>query len=181
MDIHQQNDSSDGRARPIPFYRDWLLALIVAIVLASDQITKAIVRAKLSIGESWPAEGIFRFTHGTNTGSAFGLFQDQTFVLTIASGVAIGFIIYFYRSQTESKLVTRMTIGLLLGGAIGNLIDRLVAGRVTDFIDVGAWPIFNLADSSIVVGMTLMIATLLLTPEESKEPAPLRATGEQDS
>ena len=93
----------------------------------------------------------------------------------------IGFIIYFYRSQTESKLVTRMTIGLLLGGAIGNLIDRLVAGRVTDFIDVGAWPIFNLADSSIVVGMTLMIATLLLTPEESKEPEPLRATGEQDS
>ncbi|HHZ61455.1 MAG TPA: signal peptidase II, partial [Dehalococcoidia bacterium] len=64
---------------------------------------------------------------------------------------------------------------------IGNLIDRLVAGRVTDFIDVGAWPIFNLADSSIVVGMTLMIATLLLTPEESKEPEPLQATGEQDS
>ncbi|MDP6451976.1 MAG: signal peptidase II [SAR202 cluster bacterium] len=181
MDIHQQQGPSTGRIGPIPFYRDWLLAVAVAIVLASDQITKAIVRANLSIGESWPAEGLFRFTHGTNTGSAFGLFQDQTFILTIASVAAIGFIIYFYRSQTEGKLITRITIGLLLGGAIGNLIDRLVAGRVTDFIDVGAWPIFNIADSSIVVGMTLMIATLILTPEESPDPDPLPVTGEQDS
>ena len=100
MDTHQQNDSSDGRARPIPFYRDWMLALIVAIVLASDQITKAIVRAKLSLGESWPAEGIFRFTHGTNTGSAFGLFQGNVWILSVR-----GFITQGCVSTTGSSAV----------------------------------------------------------------------------
>lgn len=160
--------------------RDWMLTATAVIVFAADQATKALIRSTLELGESWPAEGLFRITRGTNTGSAFGLFQDQTLILTVASIVAIGVIIYYYRTQTRRSPITRFTIGLLLGGAFGNLIDRLVAGEVTDFIDVGWWPIFNLADSSIVVGMTLMIGTVLLTREESPEQETLPAIGESD-
>ena len=150
-------------------WREWIIAATALATLAADQVTKYLVRENMAIGESWPREGFFRLTHGTNTGSAFGLFQDQTTILTIASLFAIGFIIYFYRSHSDRTWITRVTVGLLLGGAVGNLIDRVVAGRVTDFIDVGPWPIFNLADSSITVGITLLIASLALTggkPEE---------------
>lgn len=144
-------------------WREWIVAVTAVAALSADQVTKYLVRENMAIGESWPAEGFFRLTHGTNTGSAFGLFQDQTTILTIASVFAIGFIVYFYRSHSDRSWITKFTVGLLLGGAVGNLIDRLIAGKVTDFIDVGPWPIFNLADSSITVGITLLIASLVLT------------------
>lgn len=181
METLRKQNSPTGNASSPAFYRDWILAATVAIILASDQITKAIIRANLELGESWPMDGFFRITHGVNTGSAFGLFQGYTTILTVASVAAIGFIIYFYRTQTESNLVTRFTTGLLLGGAIGNLIDRLAAGEVTDFIDIGRWPIFNLADSSIVVGMILLVATLLLAPEPKQQSDTLTATGDTES
>ena len=154
----------------------WTVALIAAAAIAADQFTKYLIRDNMRIGESWPQEGFFRLTHGTNTGSAFGLFQDQTLILTIASIIAIGFIIYYYRSQASHSWISRLTIGLLLGGAVGNLIDRLIAGRVTDFIDVGPWPIFNIADSCITVGIVVLIASLVLEgmagkpPEEPAQP-----------
>ncbi len=152
-------------------WREWIIAATAGSALAADQISKYLVRDNMRIGESWPVEGFFRLTHGTNTGSAFGLFQDQTLVLTIASLIAIGFIIYFYRSHSDRGWITKITIGLLLGGAVGNLIDRIVAGKVTDFIDVGPWPIFNLADSSITVGITLLIANLILTGDKTEDPS----------
>ena len=158
---------SETRARSV--WRDWIVASVAAAALAADQVSKYLVRENMAIGESWPAQGFFRLTHGTNTGAAFGLFQDQTVILTIASLFAIAFIIYFYRSHGDGSRMTSVTIGLLLGGAVGNLIDRVIARRVTDFIDVGPWPIFNLADSSITVGIALLIASLILTggkPEE---------------
>ena len=150
----------------------WTVALIATIAITADQLTKYLIRDNMRIGESWPAEGFFRLTHGTNTGSAFGLFQDQTLILTIASIVAIGFIIFYYRSQASHNWTSRLTIGLLLGGAVGNLIDRLIAGRVTDFIDVGPWPIFNIADSCITVGITILIASLVLEGITRKSPQP---------
>ena len=152
-------------------WRDWIVAATALAALAADQVTKYLVRENMALGESWPAEGFFRLTHSTNTGSAFGLFQDQTIILTIASIFAIGFIIYFYRSHSDGSWITKVTVGLLLGGAVGNLIDRLAWGRVTDFIDVGPWPIFNLADSSITVGITLLIANLVLTGGRADEPS----------
>ncbi len=156
---------------PKAAWRDWIIMATTGAALAADQVSKYLVRDNMRIGESWPAEGFFRLTHGTNTGSAFGLFQNQTLVLTIASIFAIGFIIYFYRSHGDRTWITRVTVGLLLGGAVGNLIDRMVAGRVTDFIDVGPWPIFNLADSSITVGITLLIASLVLTGNKTEDPS----------
>ena len=148
---------------------------MAAVAFGADQITKRIVRESLRVGESWPPAGFFRFTHGTNSGTAFGLFPDQTLLLTIASVIAIGFIIYFHRAHGGRDLVSKLTIGLLLGGAFGNLLDRVVAGEVTDFIDIGPWPIFNVADSSIVVGIVMLVARLLLWGEGGGETA--RAAG----
>lgn len=155
----------------------WILVGVAAITLMADQITKYLIRENLAIGESWPREGFFRITHGTNSGTAFGLFPDQTLLLTIASVVAIGFIIYFYRAHGGQTWLSGLNVGLLLGGAFGNLIDRVVAGRVTDFIDVGAWPIFNIADSAVVVGITLLIASMVLFEGRERE-GPDQSEGE---
>jgi len=88
---------------------------------------------------------------------AFGLFQNQTLILIILSVVAIGFIYYFYRIHVLPSRLLRVAMGLLLGGALGNLFDRVRAGEVVDFIAVGWWPMFNLADSAIVIGIALLI------------------------
>ena len=149
----------------------WIMVSAALLTLGADQLTKYLVRANLHIGESWPREGFIRLTHGTNSGTAFGLFPQQTLLLTIASAFAIGFIIYFYRTHGGQTWISHLNVGLLLGGAVGNLIDRLAAGKVTDFIDVGPWPIFNIADSAIVVGITLLIATLVLVGDTQPEEA----------
>lgn len=138
------------------------ILLVMAATFAADQVSKYVVRENLGLYESWPATGFFRFTYGTNSGTAFGLFTDQTTLLTIASVAAIGFIIYFHRMYGGQDWISKLTIGLLLGGAFGNLLDRVVAGEVTDFIDVGPWPIFNIADSSIVVGISALVIRLAL-------------------
>ena len=160
----QKPDTSfrDFFTREIGIPTIWILVGVATATLIADQLTKYLIRESFAIGESWPREGFFRITHGTNTGTAFGLFPDQTLLLTIASVVAIGFIIYYYRAHGGQTWLSGLNIGLLLGGAFGNLIDRVVAGRVTDFIDVGAWPIFNIADSAVVVGITLLIANMVL-------------------
>ena len=160
---HEQESSiRDFFTREIGIPTIWILVGVAVVTLLADQLTKYLIRDNFAIGESWPREGFVRITHGTNTGTAFGLFPDQTLLLTIASVVAIGFIIYFYRAHGGQTWLSGLNVGLLLGGAFGNLIDRVVAGRVTDFIDVGPWPIFNIADSAVVVGITLLIASMLL-------------------
>jgi signal peptidase II len=144
-------------------YRDFLLLPVFALVVVIDQITKALIRANLHIYESVPDEGFFRFTYTTNTGAVFGVFSDQTFIMTIASIVGVGILLFFYHSHSGSgseKLV-RLSLGLLLGGAIGNLIDRIWLGKVTDFLDVGPWPIFNLADSAIVTGIVILVVVFM--------------------
>ena len=161
-DQKPETSSSNFFTREIGIPTIWILVGIATATLVADQFTKYLIRENLAIGESWPREGLFRITHGTNTGTAFGLFPDQTLLLTIASVVAIGFIIYFYRAHGGQTWLSGLNVGLLLGGAFGNLIDRVIAGRVTDFIDVGPWPIFNIADSAVVVGITLLIANMVL-------------------
>ena len=149
-------------------FRDWVLLLTLGAVFGLDQLTKYLVRANLRLGESWPAEGFARLTHGTNTGTIFGLFPGQTFLLIILSFGAIAFLFYFYRTHALPNPYLRLAIGLLLGGAFGNLIDRLRMGMVTDFMDIGSWPIFNVADSSIVVGIALMVTLSVFTTKTEK-------------
>ena len=182
---HQEPDaleepSAAAVAERLSWYRDWVLLLTVSAVLAVDQLSKQLIKTNFSLGESWPDEGLLRLTYGTNSGSAFGLFADQTFILILASVLAIGFLIYFYRTHALPSPLLRVAIGLLLGGALGNLIDRLRAGTVVDFIDFGWWPIFNLADSSIVVGMALLIGLLVLGYSESPPAARSKSEGLRD-
>ena len=170
---HPGSQATEGPTGTLPTKgRSWdfLVLLTVPLVLAIDQITKQLIRINLNLGESWPATGFIRLTHGLNSGSAFGFFPNQTLILIIASIVAIGFLVYFYRIHALTSPLLRLAIGLQLGGALGNLVDRLRVGAVVDFIDVGRWPIFNVADSSIMIGTALLVGVLVLTRKE-EEPA----------
>lgn len=135
----------------------WQLWLLTGVVLVADQISKAIIIGWLDWRESWPAEGFFRFTHIGNTGTAFSLFQGNSDILAIVALGAVALLLWIYWSIGGRSPLIRLALGLQLGGAFGNLIDRVRLGHVTDFIDVGPWPIFNLADSAISIGMVLMI------------------------
>ena len=151
-----------------PIYRDWILLQLAALALALDQLTKFVVRQTLEWHYSWPATGFFRFTHVHNTGSAFGLFQDQNLPLLFVSLVGVVVLAYIYQTQVRPTHLLRVSIALMLGGALGNLIDRIHQGHVTDFIDVGPWPVFNIADSAIVVGL-IMMGWLLLVRRDQPE------------
>ena len=168
-------DSDAGGGGPTSPFRDKVLLGTVIGAFVLDQLSKRAITSLMSLGESWPAEGFLRITYGTNSGTAFGLFPNQTTLLIVVSLVAIGFLFYFYRAHAMPSLLLRFAIGLQLGGAFGNLIDRVLNGEVVDFIDVGPWPIFNLADSSIVVGIFILMATFLLT-KESREERPAAPT-----
>ena len=150
--------------------RHRFVLLLAVALFALDQVTKAVVVQTLARGASWPADGFFRITHIGNSGSAFGLFDGQNFVLTIASVLGIGVLVLFYRSHPSPGLLVRLSLGLMLAGAFGNLIDRLVRGYVTDFIDIGPWYIFNVADASIVTGVIILAVTIMRA-----EPAPAAA------
>ncbi len=136
----------------------------------ADQATKGLVTRTMSPGQSIPDEGIVRATYVVNSGSAFGLFPDQTLLLTFASLVGIGVLLYFYRTHPVESLMLRLSLGLMLGGAMGNLIDRVRLGHVVDFIDVGAWPVFNIADSSIVVGLIGLMWTVASAKHGERAP-----------
>lgn len=137
------------------------MVLVSGSLIALDQWTKALVRLYIPLGSDWLPPGLewlmpyARIRHWYNTGAAFGLFQDGNLVFTILAFVVSAFIIYYYH-RLETQPWLRLTLALQLAGAIGNLIDRLRFGHVTDFISVGTFPIFNIADASITVGAILL-------------------------
>jgi signal peptidase II len=142
--------------------RATLCLLVIAIVIASDQLSKLWIRTNLAIGESLPLIGRLSLIHIRNTGSAFGLLANQTFLIIVISIAALLFILLFLRYLSPATTLSIVAIGLLMGGALGNLIDRLRFGSVTDFIYFRLWgnfhwPAFNIADASIVVGVCLLI------------------------
>ena len=153
------------------FFADPVPWVLLAITLSLDQLTKTLVINGLERGESWPAQGFFRITHAWNTGTAFSLFQGQGGLLTVVSFFAVAGLYFVYRSVEAPSLMVRASFGLLLGGAIGNLTDRLRLGHVTDFVDIGPWPIFNVADSSILVGIAVMFF-FLWNAQGDKKSAP---------
>jgi signal peptidase II len=161
-------------ARPAPIYKDLVLLQLVALVFLLDQLTKYAVRAFIPYRHSFPEDGFFRITHTFNTGSAFGMFQGQNTPLIFVSVVGIAVLVLVYRSQPQVTSLLRLSLGMQIGGAAGNLLDRLRLGHVTDFIDVGPWPVFNLADSSIVIGL-LLLAWLFLRSGGAarRSPAPI--------
>jgi signal peptidase II len=138
----------------------WILPLVAAIVIALDQWTKYLVVTNLGLYETWTPiaalEGWFEFHYITNTGAAFGLFQNgNLFFIGVAIVVSIVVLVYYWQLPAGQGLL-RLALGLQLGGAVGNLIDRLRVGNVIDFIHVRYWFVFNIADASLVVGVALM-------------------------
>ena len=142
--------------------------------MVADQLTKLWIRSNLDVGQSIPETGFCRLTHVQNTGAAFGLFFGQTFPLTITSiiGIFVILIYNFYVNRRYPVLNNRLgkvALGLILGGTVGNLIDRLRLGYVTDFVTVGPWPSFNIADSMVVIGaIVLVLSFLWLSIKEGK-------------
>lgn len=143
-------------------YSDILICLVtVALVVAFDRLTKSFFSAALHPGESIPViRHIFHFSLVHNTGIAFGLFKDNNFVFFVIPVIAIGLLIYnvyYYHKVGELDRLYIAAFSLILGGAIGNLIDRMTLGFVVDFLDFRVWPVFNMADSAITVGAFIIL------------------------
>lgn len=139
-----------------------LCLVVIALVSASDQLSKLWIRAHLECGESLPITDRLSLSYIGNTGSAFGLLANQTFLLIIISIAGLLFILLFLRYLFPATTLSIVSIGFILGGAVGNLIDRLRFGYVTDFIDIRLWsnfhwPVFNIADAALTVGIFMLI------------------------
>ena len=142
-------------------WRWWLfLAVVTALTIIADQVSKAYVVAHLGLHESWmpikAIEPVFRFTHVHNTGAAFGLFPQGGSIFLIIAVIVSVVIIYYYHQLPDSAWLVRLALGLQLGGALGNVVDRVRLGYVVDFFNVEYWPVFNVADSCIVIGVVLL-------------------------
>lgn len=156
----QKVNSLQGKWGNVVFF------LTALLLVTADQFSKLGIRSNLAIGESVFEVGFFRLIRVHNTGAVFGLFQGQTFPLTIISSVGVAalllYALFFHRKLPFlSTKLGKLAFGLVLGGTVGNLIDRISLGYVTDFIAVGIWPTFNIADSAIVVGVSILIYSLI--------------------
>jgi signal peptidase II len=166
-----------ARLKPILF---WGAAVVV---FALDQATKAAVRTSLERGESWPdPDWPVRIRYVTNTGAAFGILEDQTIFLIVMAFLGIAAIYLYYRFPPFEHWVVPIAIGMLLGGASGNLFDRVRLGEVTDFIDFPRFPAFNVADSSINIGIaTIVIGYLLLAPRSNPSERPAQPAVDENA
>lgn len=140
---------------------------VAAIVVALDQAAKAFIRARLAEGEWWPVLGddLLRISHIENSGAAFGILQGASTFLLVATVLGVTAIAVYLILLPDSSSWYPFALALVLGGATGNLIDRLTRGTVTDFIDPTHYPAFNLADSSIFMGVAILILSSYLLPE----------------
>ncbi|MCB2202674.1 signal peptidase II [bacterium] len=149
-----------------------LLLLIVPVVLVLDQVTKAIVRANIPYGTVWmPLEWLrpyLKFVYIHNTGAAFGMFQSGGLIFGILAVLVSGFIIYYYPQIPQDEKLMRVALALQMAGALGNLIDRIFFGFVTDFVSMGNFAVFNVADSCITVGVGILILAMWLEERKAK-------------
>ncbi|HPH96641.1 MAG TPA: signal peptidase II [Anaerolineaceae bacterium] len=147
-----------------------------ALIVLLDQYTKELVRQNIPLGGSWmPLEWLApyaRFVHWTNSGAAFGMLQDKGLIFAILAVIVSIGIIYYFPRVAHSSWGMRIALTMQLGGALGNLVDRvLFNGEVTDFISVGSFAVFNVADSSITVGVAILILVMLLEERRSQQKA----------
>lgn len=152
------------------------LFLISGAVIALDQLTKALVRTNLGFEQIWsPWPWLMpyaRIVHWNNTGAAFGMLQGFGDVFMILAIIVALAILYYFPQVPKEDWPLRLAMGLQLGGAIGNLIDRLTIGRVTDFVSVGTFPVFNVADASISIGVAILIIGVWWKDREEKASQP---------
>ncbi len=127
--------------------------LTTLVVLTLDQVAKFWVIRALDVSESWPVDGFFQITHVTNSGSTLDLFSGHTISLIVASSTGIALLFALYRPRPKTDARPQIVFGLMLAGAAGNLLDRVVFSHVTDFIDIVPRFIFNVAHMSILIGL----------------------------
>ena len=145
----------------------WLsLGAIVLAALVADQVTKHIVASNLSLGEGLHVVGPFSIRHVQNSGIAFGLFSNATAGVIVVTAIAVTWMLVYFARSGGRHPVLPVALGLVIGGSVSNLADRIRLGFVTDFLDFRYWPAFNLADSFIVIGVGILLAALLLAERE---------------
>jgi len=170
--------STDGLA-PVSFAErslaagplQWVALTAIALAaVAADQLTKQIVANQLALGDSAHVLGPFWIHHVRNSGIAFGFFSQATAVVIVLTGLAVAWmLVYFARSGARHPILP-VSLGLVIGGSTSNLLDRVSLGYVTDFLDLRWWPAFNLADSFIVIGVLVLLATLFLAERDPRRP-----------
>ncbi len=140
----------------------WTSFAVIAIVtIVADQVTKFVARRSFTFDDPFQVLPFLQFTNTRNTGIAFGQFQNnQTIVIGLALVAITWMVIYFARSGGRHPLLP-VAIGLLFGGAVSNLFDRISQGYVTDFLHISGFPVFNLADTAITIGVIMLIITLV--------------------
>ncbi len=143
-------------------YKKYFIVLLTSLLAVFfDQLTKTLIRHNLGLNESVPLGNILHLSYITNTGSAFGLFKGANQFFIVIDFIAILLILYFIKETKDGNLAY-MSFGMLLGGTIGNLIDRIIYGHVIDFIDFRFWPVFNVADSAVTIGVILLLLIIIL-------------------
>lgn len=151
------------------------LAAIVGVIVALDQWTKWLVRKNIPLNDSWLPESLnwlapyARILHIFNKGAAFGMFQSGNPIFTVLAFLVVLGILYYYTQIEEGDWLLQLATGLYLGGVLGNLIDRLTLGMVTDFISVGTFYIFNVADASINVGVVVLLLGIWMKEYRGKK------------
>lgn len=141
--------------------RDGWFLLLAAAIVGVDQLTKWAVRSTIERGDAIELLPFFRLVHVTNTGAAFGILQGAGPLLIIASLAGLAAIMVYLFNPGFAHPVLRLGLACMLGGAIGNLIDRVAEGRVVDFLKVPNWPAFNVADSAITIGVGILLWSIL--------------------
>lgn len=146
-----------------------ILILAMAVVVI-DQWSKYYVQTHMSLGMSIPlVPSIFHLTYILNPGAAFGILENQRTFFVIVGLLMIGAVLYLYPRIPANMRLLRLGTGLMMGGTVGNVIDRIQTGYVVDFFDFRIWPVFNIADIAIVVGVSCIIYTLVFTAEKRNE------------
>jgi len=141
----------------------WLgLAAVAVAAILADQVTKHVVASQIALGDAVHVLGPFSIRHVQNTGIAFGLFAGATSLVVVLTAVAVVWMLVYFARSGARHPVLPVALGLVIGGSVSNLVDRVRLGYVTDFLDFRYWPAFNLADSFIVVGVLLILGALVL-------------------
>jgi signal peptidase II len=174
--------STDGLA-PVSFAErslaaglgQWLaLAAIGFAAIAADQLTKYIVTSQLQLDEGLHVVGPFWIHHVQNSGIAFGLFASATAAVILLTSIAVSAMLIFFARSGARHPILPVALGLVIGGSLSNLLDRVRLGYVTDFLDLRYWPAFNLADSFIVIGVLVLLAALVFAERQPRRPRPVR-------
>ena len=140
---------------------EWLaLGAVALAAIVADQLTKHIVSSQLALDDEVKVLGPFSIHHVQNSGIAFGFFASATSIVIVLTAVAVGWMLLFFARSGSRHPVLPVALGLVIGGSISNLVDRVRLGRVTDFLDLESWPAFNLADTFIVVGVAILLLAL---------------------